>query len=141
MWRRKPKVVATGVLVGLLEWSAMEALRPFLARQEDVLGTSVDDFGHRAPAFRGDTLLLTATCSSVHGPYSVWRVNAYRGSQSIAYGYVGFHSVQVEAFVRRWIPASPWRRFRVRPRWIHRVWLTLCLIIRRGGPGEVIGGG
>jgi predicted thioesterase len=126
MWRRKPKVAATGVIVGLMEWVAMEALRPYIPQNHDVLGTVVD-IKHRRPAFRGDALYLTALCTSTENAATLWHVNTYRGSQLVAQGYVGFQMVHTELIIQRWAPTSAWRRTRLRPRWCHRVAVALHL--------------
>ena len=48
LFRDMPQVLATGFLVGLLEWACIEALRPYLDwPAEQTLGTRVD-FTHEA---------------------------------------------------------------------------------------------
>ena len=53
LFQEMPHVLATGFMVGLLEWACIELLRPYLNwPEEQTLGTHVD-FSHDAPTLPG----------------------------------------------------------------------------------------
>lgn len=124
VWRRKPRVVSTGVVVGLLEWAAMDAARHTLASGEDILGTGVA-VTHCAPARRGAQLYITAECATRHGQYTVWEVHAYHGAVEVAYGTTSFAVVQVDPWLDKWT-STEWARWWTQPRWCHRAWRQIC---------------
>lgn len=97
---RKPAVLATGILVALCEWPAMDALRQVIGDDEDSLGTGVS-ISHQAPVCAGTQLTITARCVSVTGRVSRWDVNAHDGTQTVASGWVQFAVVRTAAFLHR----------------------------------------
>lgn len=97
---RKPAVLATGILVALCEWPAMNALRQVIGEEEDSLGTGVS-LSHQAPVCVGTKLTLTARCVSVRGRVSRWDVCAHDGTQTVAAGWVEFAVVRTAAFLQR----------------------------------------
>ena len=97
---RKPAVLATGILVALCEWPAMEALRQVIGNDEDSLGTEVH-LTHQAPVCAGTTLSVTARCISITGRISRWEVCAEDGVRVVARGWVQFAVVRTEAFLQR----------------------------------------
>jgi fluoroacetyl-CoA thioesterase len=97
---RKPAVLATGILVALCEWPAMDALRQFIDDDEDSLGTGVS-ITHQAPVRAGTTLTITAQCASVTGRVSRWDVCARDGTRAVACGWVQFAVVRTEIFLQR----------------------------------------
>jgi fluoroacetyl-CoA thioesterase len=97
---RKPAVLATGILVALCEWPAMEALRQVIRDDEDSLGTGIS-VSHQAPVRAGTTLSLTAQCASVNGKISRWDVSAHDGIQTVACGWAEFVVVRTAAFLQR----------------------------------------
>jgi fluoroacetyl-CoA thioesterase len=97
---RKPAVLATGILVALCEWPAMEALRQVIGDDEDSLGTGVS-LSHQAPVWVGTRLAVTARCVSVTGRVSRWEVCAHDGTRSVAGGWVEFAVVRTAAFLER----------------------------------------
>lgn len=97
---RKPAVLATGILVALCEWPAMEALRQVIDDDQDSLGTQVH-IAHRAPVRAGTQLSITARCTSVTGRSSRWDVNVSAGLQLVASGWVQFTIVHTGAFLQR----------------------------------------
>jgi len=103
---RKPAVLATGVLVALCEWPAMDALRRFISDDEDSLGTRVS-ISHQAPVWAGTKLTITARCASVTGRASRWDVSAYDGTRTVASGCVEFAVVRTAAFLERHLPHIP----------------------------------
>jgi fluoroacetyl-CoA thioesterase len=97
---RKPAVLATGILVALCEWPAMDALRHVIDDDQDSLGTQVH-ISHRAPVRAGTQLTITAHCASVIGRSSRWDVSVCAGTQPVASGWVQFAVIHTPAFVQR----------------------------------------
>jgi fluoroacetyl-CoA thioesterase len=97
---RKPAVLATGILVALCEWPAMDALRQVIGDDEDSLGTGVS-LSHQAPVRAGTKLTVTARCVSVAGRASRWDVGAHDGTRTVACGWVEFAVVRTAAFLER----------------------------------------
>lgn len=97
---RKPAVLATGILVALCEWPAMDALRQVIDDDEDSLGTGVC-LSHQAPVCAGTQLTVTARCASVTGRVSRWDVCAHDGTRTVACGWVQFAVVRTAAFLQR----------------------------------------
>jgi fluoroacetyl-CoA thioesterase len=97
---RKPAVLATGILVALCEWPAMEALRRFIRDDEDSLGTGVS-LSHQAPVCAGTRLTITARCASIVGRVSRWDVCVSDGPQTVACGWVEFAVVHTATFLER----------------------------------------
>ncbi|MGH3769959.1 MAG: thioesterase family protein [Pseudonocardiaceae bacterium] len=97
---RKPAVLATGILVALCEWPAMDALRQVIGDDEDSLGTGVS-LSHQAPVCAGTKLIVTARCVRVTGRASRWDVCARDGMRAVAGGWVEFAVVRTAAFLER----------------------------------------
>jgi fluoroacetyl-CoA thioesterase len=97
---RKPAVLATGILVALCEWPAMDALRRFIGDDEDSLGTRVS-LSHQAPVCAGTKLTVNARCASVAGRVSRWDVCVHDGTRTVACGWVEFAVVRTAAFLER----------------------------------------
>jgi fluoroacetyl-CoA thioesterase len=97
---RKPAVLATGILVALCEWPAMDALRQVIGDDEDSLGTRVS-LAHQAPVCVGTRLTVTARCVNVASRASRWDVCAHDGTQTVACGWVEFAVVRTAAFLER----------------------------------------
>lgn len=100
---RKPAVLATGILVALCEWPAMDALRQVIGDDEDSLGTGIS-LSHQAPVSAGTTLTLTARCISVTDRVSRWDVCAHDGTRTVACGWAEFTVVRTAAFLERHMP-------------------------------------
>lgn len=94
-----PPVFATGFMVGLLEWSAIIALRAVIEDGEGSLGTLVD-IKHSAPAPPGAELTVTAVCTNVAPPYFEWDVTAVDGDVA-ASGRHGRNVIDTARFLRR----------------------------------------
>jgi fluoroacetyl-CoA thioesterase len=97
---RKPAVLATGILVALCEWPAMDALRQVIDDDHDSLGTRVH-LCHQAPVRAGTQLTITAQCASITGRSSRWTVSVSAATQPVATGWVQFAVVHTAAFVQR----------------------------------------
>ena len=86
MFRDMPAVLATGFMVGLLEWACIELLRPHLDwPSEQSLGTHVS-FSHVAATPPGLTVTVDVTLDSVDGRKLVFSVTAHDGVDTISTG-------------------------------------------------------
>ena len=71
-----PRVFATGFLVGLVEWTCIQALNPHLdAPREQSVGTRVE-LTHEAPTLPGETVTVEVTLREVEGRRLVFEVEA-----------------------------------------------------------------
>jgi fluoroacetyl-CoA thioesterase len=81
-----PAVLATGFMVGLLEWACVELLRPHLDwPREQSLGTHVD-FSHLAATPPGMTVTVEVRLEEVDGRRLVFSVAAHDGIDTISRG-------------------------------------------------------
>jgi fluoroacetyl-CoA thioesterase len=86
MFREMPAVLATGFMVGLLEWACVELLRPHLDwPREQTLGTHVD-FSHLAATPPGMTVTVDVKLEEVDGRRLVFSVVAHDGIDRISEG-------------------------------------------------------
>ncbi len=86
MFREMPAVLATGFMVGLLEWACVEMLRPHLDwPREQSLGTHVD-FSHLAATPAGMTVTVDVTLQQIDGRRLVFSVVAHDGIDKISEG-------------------------------------------------------
>jgi fluoroacetyl-CoA thioesterase len=70
-----PEVLATGFMVGLIEWACLDALRGHLEAGEGSLGTAID-VTHVAPTLPGMSVRVRVECERVEGRQVWWRVEA-----------------------------------------------------------------
>ena len=70
-----PDVLATGYLVGIIEWACIQVLRGHLEDGELTLGTHVD-VSHQAPTVPGSTVIVEATLTRIDGRSLVFEVTA-----------------------------------------------------------------
>ena len=70
-----PKVLATGFLVGLMEWACIEALAPHLDEGEGSVGTMIN-LSHTAPTPPGMEVTVHVTCVEVDGRRTSWEIEA-----------------------------------------------------------------
>jgi fluoroacetyl-CoA thioesterase len=86
MFREMPEVLATGYLVGLLEWACIEALRPHLDwPREQSLGTHVN-FSHLAATPPGLTVTVDVRLERMDGRKLSFAVTAHDGVDRITEG-------------------------------------------------------
>ncbi len=86
MFREMPAVLATGFMVGLLEWACIELIRPHLDwPAEQSLGTHVN-FSHLAATPPGLTVTVDVKLESVDGRKLVFSVQAHDGIDTISTG-------------------------------------------------------
>lgn len=86
MFREMPEVLATGFMVGLMEWACIEALRPHLDwPEEQSLGVLVN-FSHLAATPPGLTVTVDVTLDRIEGRRLTFSVSAHDGVDRIAEG-------------------------------------------------------
>lgn len=85
-FQHMPRVLATGYLVGLLEWSCIEAIKPHLDwPREQSLGTRVN-FTHLAATPPGLTVTVDVRLENVEGRKLTFFVSAHDGIDKISEG-------------------------------------------------------
>jgi len=80
-----PEVFATGFMVGLMEWTCVQLLRPHLDPGEGSLGVHID-VSHKAATPVGFTITVDAECIEVRGPRVKFAVRAHDGVDAIGSG-------------------------------------------------------
>ena len=86
MFQEMPQVLATGFMVGLMEWACIEAIRPHLDwPREQSLGTLVN-FTHLAATPPGLTVTVNVRLDSVDGSRLTFFLVADDGIDKIAEG-------------------------------------------------------
>jgi fluoroacetyl-CoA thioesterase len=93
-FRAMPGVLATGYMVGLMEWACIEHLAPYYEDGEGSLGTHVD-VSHIAPTPPGLTVTVTTEVTALDGKFVWFRVSAHDGVDLIGEG-------QHQRAVARW---------------------------------------
>lgn len=96
-----PEVLATGYLVALCEWAAIEVLKPHLDwPREQSLGTHVD-LSHVAATPPGFTVEVTATVTAVEGRKVAFAIRAHDGADTITEGRHERHVIDAARFRSR----------------------------------------
>jgi fluoroacetyl-CoA thioesterase len=96
-----PAVLATGFLVGLVEWTCIQALEPHLDRaREQSLGTHVD-LSHEAPTPPGETVTVEVVLREVDGRRLVFDVEARDPRGVISRGRHERAVIDPERFAKR----------------------------------------
>ena len=86
IFQQMPEVLATGYLVGLLEWACLEALRPHLDwPHEQSLGIHVN-FSHLAATPPGLTVTVDVKLEKVEGRKLFFSLSAHDGVDRISEG-------------------------------------------------------
>jgi fluoroacetyl-CoA thioesterase len=86
MFRQMPEVLATGFMVGLMEWACIEAVRPHLDwPREQSLGVLVN-FSHLAATPPGLTVTVDVKLDRIDGRKLSFSVTAHDGIDKIAEG-------------------------------------------------------
>jgi fluoroacetyl-CoA thioesterase len=81
-----PRVLATGYMVGLFEWTCIQCINPYLDwPQEQSVGTGVK-FSHTAATPPGLTLTIKTKLEQVEGRKLVFLIVAYDGVDKISEG-------------------------------------------------------
>ncbi|MDH3579595.1 MAG: thioesterase family protein [Hyphomicrobiales bacterium] len=89
-----PNVLATGFMVGLMEWTCVQLLAPHLDDGEGSLGVHVD-VSHQAATPPGLTVTVDAECTDVRGPRAYFHIKAHDGIDLIGEG-------DHERFIVKW---------------------------------------
>lgn len=85
-FQQMPQVLATGYMVGLMEWACIEAIRPHLDwPREQSLGTLVN-FPHLAATPPGLTITVDVTLDRIDGKRLFFSVVAHDGIDRITEG-------------------------------------------------------
>ncbi|MEQ1773826.1 MAG: thioesterase family protein [Burkholderiales bacterium] len=85
-FQQMPAVLATGYLVGLLEWACIEAINPHLDwPREQSLGTLVN-FTHLAATPPGMTITVDVRLDKIEGRKLAFSVSAHDGVDKISEG-------------------------------------------------------
>ena len=86
LFQQMPSVLATGYLVGLMEWACIEAIRPHLDwPREQSLGTMVS-FSHLAATPPGLTVTVDVRLDKVEGRKLSFTLSAHDGVDKISEG-------------------------------------------------------
>lgn len=86
-FQQMPQVLATGFMVGLMEWACIEAIKPHLDwPHEQSLGTLVN-FPHLAATPPGLTITVDVTLDKVDGRRLFFSVVAHDGIDRITEGH------------------------------------------------------
>lgn len=80
-----PTVFATGFMVGLMEWTAIQLLAPYLDKGEGSLGTHID-VSHVAATVPGQVVSVDAEVTSINGRRIGFKVKAHDGLDMIGEG-------------------------------------------------------
>jgi fluoroacetyl-CoA thioesterase len=98
LFQQMPDVLATGYLVGLLEWACIEAIKPHLDwPREQSLGTHVD-FSHIAATPPGMTITVDVRLDKVEGRKLSFTLSAHDGVDKISEGTHERHVIDAERF-------------------------------------------
>jgi fluoroacetyl-CoA thioesterase len=98
LFRQMPEVLATGYLVGLLEWACIEAIKPHLDwPREQSLGTHVN-FSHIAATPPGMTITVNVRLDKVEGRKLTFTLSAHDGVDKISEGTHIRHVIDVDRF-------------------------------------------
>lgn len=98
LFQQMPPVLATGYLVGLLEWACIEAIKPHLDwPREQSLGTRVN-FSHVAATPAGMTITVQVRLDKVEGRKLSFTLSAHDGVDTISEGTHERHVIDVERF-------------------------------------------
>ena len=93
-----PEVLATGYMVGILEWACVESIQEFLEENELTLGTHVD-FSHKAPTVPGSTVTIDVTVTKVSGRSLEFEIRARDDYAEISTGTHRRGVVPRDAFI------------------------------------------
>jgi fluoroacetyl-CoA thioesterase len=98
LFQQMPEVLATGFLVGLMEWACIEAIRPHLDwPREQSLGTRVD-FSHTAATPPGLTIVVDVRLDKVEGRKLTFTLSAHDGVDEISRGTHERHVIDAGRF-------------------------------------------
>ena len=97
-FQQMPQVLATGYMVGLMEWACIEAIKPHLDwPREQSLGTLVN-FSHLAATPPGLTVTVDVKLEKVEGRKLSFGLSAHDGVDRIAEGAHERHVIDAAKF-------------------------------------------
>jgi fluoroacetyl-CoA thioesterase len=82
-----PPIYSTPHMIGLMEWAAANAMKPYCDQGEISVGTAIN-IEHRAPTMVGQHVKAEAELESVNGRFYIFRVKAHNGREEIGRGTV-----------------------------------------------------
>ena len=98
LFQEMPRVLATGYLVGLMEWACIEAVTPHLDwPREQTLGTMVN-FTHVAATPPGLTITVNVRLDSVEGRKLTFTLSAHDGVDTNSAGTHERHVIDFDRF-------------------------------------------
>ena len=101
-----PRVFATGFLIGLVEWTCIQAVNPHLDwPREQTVGTRVD-VSHTAPTPPGKEVVVEVELTAVEGRRLVFRVSAKDDAATICEGTHERFVIDAEKFAARLAPRT-----------------------------------
>jgi fluoroacetyl-CoA thioesterase len=99
-----PRVFATGYLVGLVEWTCIQAVNPHLDwPREQTVGTRVD-VSHAVPTPPGNEVVVEVELTAVDGRRLAFRVKAHDDAATICEGTHERFVIDAEKFNARLAP-------------------------------------
>jgi fluoroacetyl-CoA thioesterase len=99
-----PRVFATGYLVGLVEWTCIQAVNPHLDwPREQTVGTRID-VSHAAPTPPGNEVVVEVELTAVDGRRLAFRVKARDDAATICEGTHERFVIDAEKFNARLAP-------------------------------------
>ena len=93
-FQNMPDVLATGYLVGLIEWACIQLLEPHMEDGEGSLGIHVD-VSHNAATPPGLVVTVDSELTGLRGPRAAFAVQAHDGVDLISEG-------RHERFIVKW---------------------------------------
>ena len=101
MFQQMPEILATGFMIGLLEWACIEALRPHLDwPREQSLGTHVN-VSHLAATVPGMTVTVDVRLDRIDGRRLYFTVSADDGMDRITEGTHERFVIDAERFAAK----------------------------------------
>ena len=82
-----PLIYSTPHMIGLMEWAAANAMKPYCEEGEISVGTAIN-IEHRAPTTVGAEVVAEAELESVSDRFYIFRVTAHNGVKEIGRGTV-----------------------------------------------------
>jgi fluoroacetyl-CoA thioesterase len=101
-----PPVLATPVMIMMMENAALNAIKPYLGAGESAVGTRVDVV-HRAPTPEGRGVTAHAEVTGVDGRRIEFRIKAMDGTEEIGAGTHERIVIDLAKFTRRLNAHSP----------------------------------
>jgi fluoroacetyl-CoA thioesterase len=95
-----PAVLATGYLVGIVEWACIRALATHLDDGEQTLGVHVD-LSHEAPTPVGGLLTVQTELTEVAGRQLTFTVHAFDDAATVCQGIHRRAVIDTERFLTR----------------------------------------